>query len=254
MANTIFIGGKRLDDCDVETIVSFTSRPGVRRFDLGDRSDYLRNGYVLAAFADRDTATGTQLAQAFHECDRRGCSLQFNALRIGEALGWATDEGVVERGPDGWRLIHRERQYECIGPENRQRAIRVLNLPTAMEQRQADMLWVRELKRRERMRVKRVAKIKPTIAMHLRSIVSLRPRMIVEGMLVPLSFRPTDTIAAALNLILDAVDTLDERAANALERELFVLRLKLQKEDADAAPVFREMPPEDVAAFEGLVI
>lgn len=159
----IIINGAPLHTLSAEQIVIATSNPKYDRQSDGIATDYYRNRNLLAAFESDEMLGAASLAQRFYTTGRdRTWSVQFYALRAGEALQWATEHGIVERVKGRghrWRLLRRELQFERVGPAGKQRAIQIRGLagPEAVI---AAKLWKREQGRRERARVKEVTRLR----------------------------------------------------------------------------------------------
>lgn len=222
----ILIGGRPLHECSIFEIVEHAVDPRRRIYDLGDCADVIRNNHVLAAFGGDEVATTEELVDRFRADAvrmREDFSNGFDALRVGEALQWGIQHRIVERigarpGPR-WRLLERERQFELIGPENRQHAIRVRGLagPEAVV---AARLWDKELKRRERARVKAVERHKPAILRHLAMICRHLPDHALDGVLERFAIGEHRTIIAVRGVIEGELDGMDKWLIEAIERRL----------------------------------
>src|SRR5690606_31799441 len=176
--------GKPLDAIAPLDIVDIAARRGRQRFDLGPCGDAYRNAEILEDFAAANERTSMELIAA--EAERhRDWSEQFCALRVGERLGWAVEHGIVQRVPYSprWQLLQRERQFEIVGGERNRHSIRVRGIADAAEHAAAQKLWNRELKRRERERLRDIEKYKPEIIRALDRIVRLAPDTKLEGYL-----------------------------------------------------------------------
>ena len=212
----IMIGDKDLNDCSPAEAFLAGAHPGRAIFEGGDRLDYHRNGTLLESFGDREQM-GVDLAIArYMSITGGGYSAQFNSLRAGELMNWATRHGIVEQveGP-AWRLMLREYQFELVGPETHQRAARVRGL-TGAEAVIAAKLWDRELKRREKARVKRVARIIDEARREIRYIGKHEPELKLGAELAQFAVGDVDTVVGAEDFILDSMLPLSVRDANVI--------------------------------------
>lgn len=153
------LNGISLSSLGIAQIVDTTTSPRHHRYDLGPEGDFWRNRDLIAAFGGRDVATTAELVDAYHEAARRpDYSIKFDAMRFGEILHFALEHGLVERigarPTPRWRLLQKEMQFELIGPAKKQRALRIRNVPPA-DAPAMHKLWTREVKRRERARLRR---------------------------------------------------------------------------------------------------
>ena len=212
----IMIGDKDLNDCSPAEAFLAGAHPDRDIYNAGDRLDYHRNGDMLKMFGDRELL-GVELAIGRYEATAPVFyTPAFNALRAGELMNWASQHDLVERidGP-AWRLIVREQQFELVGPENHQRAVRIRGLAGA-EAVVGAKIWDRELKRRERARVKRVARIIEEARREIRYIGRHEPDLKLGNELAQFAIGDVDTVAAAEDYIADSMLPLDVRAANVI--------------------------------------
>lgn len=149
---------------------------------------------------------------AFHaQAPRAEWSEHFNALRAGETMQWGAEHGIVQfvgyTPYRRWRLVHCEMQFELVGPEAKQRAIRVRGL-TGEAARVATKLWVREQKRRERARQRALAKFKPVVLQQIDAICRRDPERRIDGIrdLQQFAVGEFNTFAACRGLIEDSLD------------------------------------------------
>ena len=242
----IFLAGKPLHAHDPLTVLDFASRRGHDRYPLGPCADAIRNREILAGFNGKLERTSSELIAHMSE-QHPDWSEQFCALRIGESLGWALEHGVVERVPGGhvWRLLQPERLFEIIGGHRKERSLRVRGHVDDGEAIVAAKLWARELKRRDRARIKDIEKHRPEIIRLLDRIATHAPDTKLPSHLQRFSVGGFDDIGSCRQFIIDSIDGLEEG-------EPFVIELQLQK-IAAGMPYGRapKLSADDVDALEG---
>ncbi|HTO27392.1 MAG TPA: hypothetical protein VL017_02250 [Devosia sp.] len=216
---TIMIGGHRLEDMTPLAIIDAVQDPAYVPYPGGLRRSpqflYYRNVELLEAFGDKRLLNGIAVMDGTrrHGYDRLW-SEQFRALRTGEMLRWAVGLGIVKRAGSKWRLIHDVPFFELVGPEVQQVSMQVRGLPAA-DQVIANIIWQRELARRERLRVKRIKKRMPLLETHIDCILRCDPALPIPDRLKP--FAPgCRTIGEARTImpqLLAKADWADFRAA-----------------------------------------
>lgn len=219
----IILAGKPLHQHDVLTVIDFARRRGHDRYDLGACADAIRNRDLLAGFAGKLERTSSEL-MAYVSEQHPDWSEQFCALRVDETLGWAVEHGVVERLPGShtWRLLETERMFEIIGGHRKEGALRVRGHVDDGEALVAAKLWNRELKRRDRARLKDIEKHRPMIVRLLDRIATHAPETKLPSHLQRFSVAGFDDIGTCRQLVIDSLGDLDEG-------EPFVIELQLQK-------------------------
>jgi hypothetical protein len=206
------LNGRPLHEFEIEQIIEIASAPGHRRYVGGDKDDFWRNQDLLRAFAGTTERTSIELAAVFH-AQHPEWSEHFNALRAGETLQWSLEHGIVERigarPTPRWHLLHRELQFELLGPEKKQHAIRVRGL-TGDAAVIAARLWEREQKRRERARLRAIEKFKPVVLQQIAAICRRNPDRRIDDIreLAPFVVGDINTFAACRQLIEDSLDDL----------------------------------------------
>lgn len=206
----IMINGKRLHECSIGEIVEVASYPTRRRFDDRPDSPHYTNRNLIRAFAGATERTTSELI-AKYPTGSSDWSEEFNALRVGEALGWAMQEGIVQRHPihhDRWRLIHTEPQFENICRGARKRSIRIYNAGDL--QAENNKLWAREIKSRERQRVKALAAMRPVILKEIALICRCAPEfdLSTEPLLSKFAVGGFTTIAACREMVEQSIEEL----------------------------------------------
>ena len=249
MAKWILLAGKPLYDFTPLDVIDIACRHGHQRFDLGPRADFIRNCEILAGFDGKTERTSSELVAA--EAVRNpNWSEQFCALRVGETLGWSTEMGVVERLPGchTWRLLETERLFEIIGGARKERSLRVRGHTDEGEAITAAKFWNRELKRRERARLKDIAKHRPAIIRLLDRIATHAPETKLPSHLARFAVGGFDDIGGCRQYVIDSLGDL-------CEGEPFVIELQLMKL-ADDLPYGRapKLSDADVTALEGFAI
>jgi len=223
----ILIDGKSLWNCSIAEIMEGATRPTRTPWHLGDRHDYWQNCRVLEAFGDQEVAVVDDLIENFRaarQAMREDFTLTFDCLRLAEALQWGAKHGIVERvfgaRPEPqWRLLVRERQFECVGPAARQVAIRVRGLQ-GPEGVAAAKLWDRELKRREKARLKAVAKAKPGMMRIIAAICRRAPETILTDYMAKFTVGEFVTVEQCRFVIEDAIDGMGEVEVGIVDRAL----------------------------------
>lgn len=233
-------------------IIEIATRHGRKPFDLGEKGDATRNREILNGFADQNERTSSELIRSMWSQNLRWGE-QFCALRVGENLNWAVQQGIVERVPRShrWRLLEPIQQFELVGPMTKRRAIRIHNAGAL--QAESNKLWAKELKRRERERIRENAKFKPMILSSIKRICQLQPNFDIRGIDELKDFAVGDiyTIAECRNFIEQSIDDLPDGAAHRLMHEL---KLALGEMGLRMPPL-KEYPPasaEDLAALDNL--
>jgi len=179
-----------------------------------------------------------------------GYSRQFSAYRLGETINWACQHGIVRRCPnDIWMLVLREPQFELCGPERKQVAVRVRAL-TGNAAIDADRIWQRELKRRERARVKFVAEVVDGMNYHLDFISKHAPETKLPETLARFAVGRHDTLVAVRELITDAVPPMSIGDANAIGRAMHEAFLPVSKAVSDRLAEERKRQREEARAAE----
>lgn len=246
----IVLDGKPLDAIDPLEIVDIAARRNRQRFDLGPCGDAYRNAEILEDFAGANERTSTEFVAA-ESARHRDWSEQFCALRVGERLGWAVENGIVQRVPYSprWQLLQRQKLFEIVGGERNRHAIRVRGIADAAEHAAAQRLWNRELKRRERERLRDIEKYRPEIIRALDRIVRLAPDTKLEGYLERFAVGGYDTVASCKQYIIDRIDGLEGASPFVLSLELGKISRELKSpQKAEVEPI----PVEDLAALKGL--
>ena len=233
-------------------IIEIATRDGRKPFDLGDKGDATRNREVLAGFAGQDERTSSELISAMWSRNP-SWGEQFCALRAGENLGWAVLHGIVERVPRShrWRLLEPVQQFELVGPMTKRRAIRIYNAGT--QQAENNRLWAKELKRRERERVRENAKFKPMILKSIKRICQLQPDFDIRGIDELKDFAVGDihAIVECRDYVEQSLNDLPDGAAHRLVHRLELALDGIRK----PVPPLKEYPPasaEDLAALDNL--
>lgn len=243
-----FLNGRPLHELEIERIIEIASAPGHQRHHETGKGDYWRNRDLLQAFGDETVRTSEYLAAEFHKA-RGDWSSHFNAQRCGETLQWAIDHGIVERigarPTPRWRLLRGKPQFELVGAEKKQRAIRVRGL-TGAAATAAATLWDREQKRRERARLRRLAQHKSNIAEWLRVIVRHAPETPLDGPLARFAIADHQTLIAVEDLILGSVDDMALGMAMSIDTHLSKIRWQIAHEIRTSPPV----PPPPAADLE----
>lgn len=163
-----------------EAIILACQEPGYQLYDLGDCGDVYRNRDLLELFEGVETIGISRVARRFVEMKRQHeFSEAFEARRAGEVLQWAIDRGIAERiveaGQPAWRIVDREMQYLAVGPAAKQRAIRIRGLKDPDAAKKAAKLEKRELRRRQRARLKEIAGHRAAIDCNLYIIMHMSP-------------------------------------------------------------------------------
>ena len=120
-------------------------------------NSYYRNRDLIRLFGSDEDVTEHVITTRFRKLYLdRGHSDQFVAFRAAQLLCWGIEERLVEAVPGdvlSWKLVDREPVYEFIGRERDQHAVRTRGFLPA-EQDEGEAVWAKELKRRERARLK----------------------------------------------------------------------------------------------------
>lgn len=151
---TILIDGISINVMTVHDIIAGASavlQPG------SASNAYYRNRDLMRLFHNVETINEYVLSTRFGRLyPDRGHSDEFVAFRAAQLICWGVQERLVESIPGdviSWKLIEREPVYEFIGRERDQNAVRTRGwLPAEKEEGEA--IWAKELKRRERARLK----------------------------------------------------------------------------------------------------
>jgi hypothetical protein len=251
----IMINGKRLHECSIGEIIDVASHPMRRRFDDRPDSPHYTNRNLIRAFAGAGERTTSELI-AKYPAGSSDWSDQFNALRVGEALGWAVQEGIVERHrfhPDRWLLGHVQPQFENICRGARKRSIRIHNAGAL--QAEHDKLWARELKTRERMRLKAMAELRPVILKEIALICRCAPDfdLSTEPLLARFAVGGFKSIAECRGLIEQSIDELDAVELYDLSTTLARICRRFDI-DGRRTPPPPQASPEDLAELEDFLL
>ncbi|GAB5430161.1 MAG: hypothetical protein Devi2KO_36200 [Devosia indica] len=245
----IYLAGKPLHAHDPLTVIDFASRRGHQRYDLGPCADAIRNREILHGFGGKLERTSSELI-AHESGHHEEWSEQFCALRVGETLGWAVEHGIAERAPGShrWLLKEPERQFEIIGGARKERSLRVRGNVDDGEALVAAKLWNRELKRRDRARLKDIEKHKPAIIRLLDRIATHAPDTKLPSHLARFAVGGFDDIGTCRQFVIDSLD--DLQWGDAIMIELDFMKL------ADGLPYGRapKLSAADVDALEGFSI
>lgn len=120
-------------------------------------NSYYLNRDLIRMFGTSDTITEHVLESRFRRLYLdRGHTEQFVAFRAAQLVCWGVEQRLVEAIPGDsltWKLVEREPVFEFAGRERDQNAIRSRGwLP--VEKDEGEAAWAKELKRRERSRIK----------------------------------------------------------------------------------------------------
>lgn len=256
----IMIGGKKLHECRIDEIVDVASHPLRKRFDTTAVGPVYHNRAIISAFAGQVERTTSELIAKFPG-NEEDWSEQFNALRAGEVLGWALQEGIVERvfvrgvvQQHLWRLVYAEQQFERIGRGPRQRAIRLHNAGDL--QAENNRLWARELKTRERLRQKAIDKAKPRILDALARICRIAPDTDITAVKGLERFTLADirTISACRELIIDEVAGMGAGDVDDLKWTLDRLCADVGGYAPRPGPIAPPAPAEALAELDGFIL
>lgn len=245
----IYLAGKPLYDYTPLDVIDIASRRGHQRYPLGTCADAIRNREILAGFDGKLERTSSELIAHVSE-QHPDWSEQFCALKIGESLGWAVEMGVVDRVPGShrWLLKEPDRMFEIIGGHRKERSLRVRGHTDDAEAIVAAKLWQKELKRRDRGRLKDIEKHRPTIVRLLDRIATHAPDTKLPSHLTRFAVGGFDDIGTCRQFVIDSIDGLEAG-------EPFVIELQLMQL-ADGLPYGRspKLSAEDVTALEGFAI
>ncbi|MBJ3784504.1 hypothetical protein [Devosia sediminis] len=245
----IILAGKPLYDYTPLNVIDIASRRGHQRYDLGPCADAIRNREILHGFGGKPERTSSELIASEGERHPEW-SDNFVALRVGESLGWAVEVRIVQRIPGGhvWRLLETERMFEIIGGSRKERSLRVRVHTDDAEAIVAAKLWQKELKRRDRARLKDIEKHRPMIVRLLDRIATHAPETKLPSHLARFAVGGFDDIGTCRQFVIDSLGDLDEGEPYVIELQLNLLAAKLPY---GRAP---KLSAEDVDALEGFAI
>lgn len=236
----IMIDGKNLDELSLRQIVEATANPARPFFAGGDRMDYTRNSNLLTLFGESSALDAEAVADRYHFGIATGAySTRFNALRAGELLAWATVQGLLSREGDKWRLDVRERVFELCGPELKPRAVRVRGLE-GFEAAAAEKIWQRELKRREKARVKRVGHIIIRTREMTEYIGTHKPGTKLGPDLERFAIAGVDTIIGCSELILGSMPEMSAKDADTISEAVRRIYVDVQHRVWEVADAERQ--------------
>ncbi|SDG83906.1 hypothetical protein [Pelagibacterium luteolum] len=234
----IILGGDPLYTLSPEEIVQRATRPGHQIFPGRGQMDYYRNRDLLKLYDGQDTLDIPGALKSYMHIAYKEYSERFNALRLGELLNWGVQHGIVERvyGRAQWTLVEREQQFELCGPERKQLAVRVRGL-SGIEAVVGAKLWQRELKRRERARVKRVTALFTPADVKVKFIVRHTPDVVLEGVLERFTVGDMRTMGECHELLLESfmsLETTEAQSVTAALTQLYTVAVELERETRHA--------------------
>lgn len=252
----LFLDGQPIDDMPITAIVVGASNPARPVFAGGnaDWADYDRNRNLLRVFGRRDKldaiAAFEQYTSVVHGSSMTGRPHKpaFKALVCGELLAWATVNGLIERlaGPR-WRLLEREPRWELCGPARRQRPTQIRGL-TGADAIAAEITWNRELKRRERERVKHVTALAAGVRDMAMIVGQHAPETKLGEGVRQFAVGEIDTLPAAVELIVDAMLRMSIAEAQQIHEHVGNLCHPVQKSVAERRRAEREADEDAIAA------
>ena len=254
--------GKPLDDYTPMQAFQATQHPEHVIRDGHLLAGLTRNRDLLAVFGKRKILTDAAFVERSRALRRKlrwwRCSDELIAFQAGETIRWSLEEGLVARityrGEPAWRLLIPEMVYESIGKvPNYPYAVRVRHLPTPEQQKDADKLWAREQRRRERLRVKRVEESKLGAVRALAALRDHGPYRKLPPDMSRFMIHGQEAIVSVADLILAEFDgDISGQAALtlriALQREASAARRDTERTKA------AQLPPEDFAALRDLTV
>ncbi|UYO00232.1 MAG: hypothetical protein KIT02_03120 [Devosia sp.] len=243
------IDGKLLDELSLREIVEATANPERPFFAGGDRMDYTRNVSLLALYGTSSALDAEAIADRYHfEIATGAYTTRLNALRAGELIAWAISQRLVVRSNDRWHLVETERVFELCGPELRPKAVRVRGLEGA-EAIVADKIWQRELKRREKARVKRVGYKMAQVREMAEYIGMHEPGSKIGPDLQRYAVAGVDTIIGCSDLILASMMEMTVKEADAVSDAVRRIYIDVQHRVWLASEAERQREREDMASI-----
>lgn len=233
----ILLNGDPINELEIDEIVRRATDSGHHPFEGGAYWDFTQNLNLLALFSTRKTID-IPVGMKNIKLDRTYRPYhtdEFSALRLGELLNWGLRHGIVR--PFGqsrrWRLVHAERQFELCGSATRQRAVRVRGIDDPFDAAKAHTIWQRELKRRERARVKVAKAAVEEATGYITYIVSEAPATKLWGPLARFAFGQHDTLATCRELVLDGILRMEISECHEVLCQLMRLHTNLASRAAD---------------------
>lgn len=249
----VFLDPDKINDLPPDEIVRRAADPEHQIRPGGGHMDYVRNLDLLKlfdggrGFRKATTLSASDIAKRWELLPQGGYSWRFEVMRLGELINWGVARGLVRQldDPNGrWKLLVREQQFELCGPVRKSVCLRVRGL-TGLDAIAADRIWRRELKRRERARVKHAARIVDMVNSDIDFISRHAPSTKLPDMLARFAVGGSDTIVAVRELIVDALIPLSEADANAIGMAMREVRLSISRAIRDR----RRREEEDLVAL-----
>lgn len=252
----IELEGTAIDDLPLDEIVRRAAKPEHVIYPGGDRMDYYRNRDLLKLFDGGGVFESDEFLAAEGVAERLlmfpdgRYSKQFNVLRLGELINWGCRHGIVQRCPnDIWRILAREPQFEMCGPERHQVAVRVRGL-SGEAAVAATKIWQRELKRRERARVKRIGLLVDHLHRDVDTISRHAPETKLPEALARFAVGEHDTIVAVRELIADALLPMSVPEADAIVGAVHAVYLPIAEAVAGREAEVRRIRREEARQRE----
>lgn len=221
----IVLAGKPLYTLKVAEIIELASRREHQIFVGGPHMDFYRNRDLLKLFEGVEELDNAAALMSYMHVSPHDYSERFNALRCGELLNWARQKGLAVQHMGRWKLINREQIFELCGPARKQVAVQVRGTFASSEDAYVGAkAWEREVKRRERARVRQVTQLFERVKKWVPVIVEHTPDAVLEGPLERFTVPGICTIGECNQLLLERFSDMEvqeaQRASFALA-ELF---------------------------------
>lgn len=200
----IVLAGKPLYTLKVEEIIDLASRREHQIFVGGPQMDFYRNRDLLKLFDGVEELDNPAALKSYMHVSPNDYSDHFNALRCGEVLNWARQKGLVDQHMGRWKLLEREPIFELCGPARKQVAVQVRGtFASSSDAYIGAKAWEREVKRRERARVRQVTQLFERVKKWVPVIVEHTPDAVLEGPLERFTVPGICTIGECNHLLLE---------------------------------------------------